>query len=95
MSTSPDGGRKRSKTAARGGRSGPVLPESMWNLLKVIGAQIYAVQDGKPALQSKFAEPIIWVLAEGDARKAAALRKQAIKAYRDFLKANDLVRFAP
>jgi hypothetical protein len=96
MPTNPNGGRKRTKTAARGDRSRPDLPESMWKLLGVIGARIYAVEpDKKVKLQSKYADPIFKVLADGKISKASALKKQAIVAYRDFLKANDLIKFAP
>lgn len=96
MPTNPNGGKKGSRTAARESRGRPVLPDSMWKLLGVIGSKIYAVgPDKKVTLKRKYAELIFLVLADGDTSKASVLKKQAIAAYRDFLKANDLVKFAP
>jgi hypothetical protein len=94
MSTKASGTRKSSKS---GKTTTVTFPESMWELLNIIGNKLYTpARAGKRSLSSKYARTICMVLSDNNEKQAAELMKLAEVAYRDFARlSGDLVRFAP
>jgi hypothetical protein len=89
-------GSKR-KIAARGGGTINVkMARSMWDLLSEIGEKIFTKSNrGKRQLNSKYADPICLILANGDKEAAAALKVRVLQAQKDFFEsAGDSVKFA-
>ena len=81
----------------RGGTITVKMARSMWALLIEVGEKVFtkAVR-GKRNLNSKYANPVCLILADGDQEAAVALQKRMIQAQRDFVaSAGDAVKFVP
>jgi hypothetical protein len=88
---------KRKIPAGRVGTITVKMPRSMWALLIEVGEKVYTkAARGKRDLNSKYANPICLILADGNKEAAAALQNRVIQAQRDFLaSAGDSVKFVP